>query len=277
MLNIYAVIVIYNKSIRESITCKAIRAISNRNISVVVVDNSDQTNDNKQICYQNKWMYICMHENAGLSKAYNRVLNSLSFSNDDIIVWLDDDTNVTQEYFNVLEEAVRCNPSCDIFAPVIMGEDNKFWSPNEYHFLKNKQLKQINQNISNKKFNAINSCTAVKAKIYDNYRYDERLFLDQVDHLFFYDQRRFGRKFKKLDTVIFQNFSTKRIYSDYSLLKKRYKIMIKDYLLYSKITGYPLGLLKVFGWGVREGIKYRRIDFTVWCLREGIDVITNGL
>ena len=45
--------------------------------------------------------------------------------------------------------------------------------------------------------------------------------------------------------------------------------MIPDFLTYSsKTKRYYLGLLKVAGWGVKEGIKYGNIEFFFWTLAE---------
>jgi GT2 family glycosyltransferase len=128
-------------------------------------------------------MYLNMGGNVGLSKAYNRVLDKLKGKNG-IIIWFDDDTNITQEYFDELAKNADKRNDIDIFAPIICGQDGKFYSPNEARFFKNKQLKNENDELNMKKFNAINSCTAVRLRVYENYRYNEKIFLDQVDHIF---------------------------------------------------------------------------------------------
>ena len=165
------------------------------------------------------------------------------------MIWFDDDTNVTQEYFDTLEQNAKEFKDFDIFVPIIQGQDGKYWSPNEARFFKNKQIKTYEQYIPNEKINAINSCLAVRLDVYNSYRYDEALFLDQVDHNFFYDQRKLKRKVKILNVVIHHNFSTKSKMKNVDSLKTRYRIMIPDFLTYSsKTKRYYLGLLKVAGW-----------------------------
>ena len=270
MNKIYAVIIIYNSEISESRSCLNISGIVDHDIKVVIVDNSTVINNNKKLAIEKDWYYISMNGNAGLSKAYNKVLDNIT--GDGVVIWFDDDTDVTQEYFDVLEKALDDHPDCDIFAPMIQGQDGRFWSPNESRFLKNKQLKNKNSRIDNRRFNAINSCTAVRLKIYDNYRYDETLFLDQVDHNFFEDQRQLHRNFCKLNVIIHHNFSTRSKMRSIDQVKARYSIMIPDFLRYckKKKVRYALGWVKVAGWGVREGIKYRNIGFFFWRIKQAL-------
>jgi len=277
MNSFYAVVVVYNSEVTESQTCTNIEQISGHNVNLIVVDNSTKDNSNKAICADKGWKYISMNGNAGLSKAYNKVLCILE-GEEGIIIWFDDDTNVTQDYFDMLEKAVDEHQECDVFTPLIQGQDGRFWSPNEYRFFRNKQLKEISQQISDDRFNAINSCTAVRLGVYKNYRYDERLFLDQVDHSFFESQREEHRKFLKLDVLIQHNFSTKSKMQDLNAVKNRYSIMIPDFLTFCSRDKkkYLLGLVKVCGWGIRESIKYKEPTFIAWCMSEAFKHHTNA-
>lgn len=269
----YAVVVIYNKEIPNSKTCKNLRTINGYDIRPIIVDNSTESNNNALTCNENRWTYISMDGNAGLSKAYNRALETLN-GKEGIVVWLDDDSNVTQEYFDALDTAVNNEQSCDVFAPIIQGQDGHFWSPNEYRFFRNRQLKSVDDFIDDSKFNAINSCTAVRLRVYKHYRYDERLFLDQVDHKLFLDLRNKGIHFKKLRVIIQHNFSTKDKIKNYATVKKRYEIMIPDFLIFCSDTKLHLALawLKVAGWGIRVGLRYRKPGFLFWCLSKAARV-----
>lgn len=267
----YAVIVLYNMNLKDSITCQNILKIKNHRIHTIIVDNSTCKNNNKKLCEANNFVYLSMHGNKGLSKAYNKALDYLNDKRG-IVIWLDDDSKITQQYFDELEDAADTHPDVDIFVPVIMGQDGKFWSPNRARFLKNKQLKIPEETIKDSEFNAINSCTASRLRIFKSYRYDERLFLDQVDHNFCREQRKMGRHFLKLDCVIHHNFSTKNKKSNYEKLLKRYSIMIPDYLMYCSFYGnkayHYLGYIKVIGWGIRESYKCHNPTFLVWCCKQ---------
>lgn len=274
----FCVVVTYNIKINESVSIKNINNINNINdndINIIVADNSDFSdikNINCKECKELGITYLNMGGNKGLTKAYNEALNyieNLINNNEkDIVVWLDDDSEISKQYFNVLKENLQNFPDIDIFTPLILGQDGKFWSPNKHRFFRNKQLKTGKEDIKNNEFNAINSCTAVRWQVYTNYRYDQNLFLDQVDHDFFRDQRKLNRKFKKIDVVIKHNFSLKNKRKSLVSLKKRYSIMIPDFIYYcSKDNTQRLGIVKVIGWGIRESFSIKDFRFFIWSLQ----------
>lgn len=102
------------------------------------------------------------------------------------------------------------------------------------------------------------------------FHYNEKLFLDQVDHNFCEDQRNAERKFMKMNVVIQHSFSTKETQKTMAELKARYSIMIPDFVVYSQKTRIRRALcsIKVIGWGIREGIRNRQPLFIFWCIRE---------
>ena len=267
--NIYAVIVLYNTSLTDSITCQNLLKIKNHKIHTIIVDNSVKKNNNDQLSNKLNFTYLSMHGNVGLSKAYNKVLDYLQ-GKDGLVIWFDDDTNVTQEYFDKLEEAVNQNSQVDVFVPIIMGQDKKFWSPNKARFFKNKQIKSINEKIDNSDFNAINSCTAVRLRDYKSYRYNEKLFLDHVDQNFFDEQRKLNRKFFVLKTVIHHNFSLKKKNISEKDLEKRYKLRISDFKTYCLIQNKSLFLCKtkILLWGLRETVNTRRMETINFFMKE---------
>lgn len=95
--SIVATIVIYNKSIENSITCKNILSFNEDLIEILIVDNSTSNYGNKAYCENKNIKYISMGGNQGLSKAYNAAID---LSKDkDVIILFDDDTDVTKQYF----------------------------------------------------------------------------------------------------------------------------------------------------------------------------------
>jgi GT2 family glycosyltransferase len=273
----FAVIVLYNRLISDSLTYRNLLNVQKHDIKIIVADNStikSVRSRNQNSCFNSQMVYLSMNGNKGLSKAYNRILDILK-GNEGFVVWFDDDTDITQNYFDELEKQIFSNRKIDIFAPVIMGQDGKYYSPNEARLFKNKQLKKPSDSLNMKKFNAINSCTAVNLDVYSNYRYDERIFLDQVDHNFFEDQRNLSRVFCKLNVIIHHNFSLKSKKESPQECWARYKIMIPDFLTFcnrGKVR-LMLGILKVIGWGVRESCNYRYPLFLWWCFSYGVKCI----
>lgn len=253
-VDFYAFVVLYNSTIDESRTCEELKSITGHRIHVLILDNSTRDYGNRGISQELGWQYLSMNGNAGLSVAYNAALDFLeSQSCQGIYILFDDDTNVTQEYFDELEVDVVSYPETDIFCPPIRAQDGRFYSPNSYGLIKSHQIKRADDTVSQKHFNAINSCTAIRSAVFKNYRYDERLFLDQVDHKFFEDQRSLGRKFMKMHAIIQHQFSLQEAKETVSI-ERRYSLLVPDFLTFSSRSGFRLavGYIKVAGWAVRE-------------------------
>lgn len=259
-----AIIVIYNKTIENSITCKKIENISGYNIEIVIVDNSEIDYKNREICRQKGYTYISMNGNKGLSKAYNAAIDSVLA---DIVILLDDDTELSLDYFQILNEAVENNENVDIFAPIVYGQDGIIYSPNEFNFLKNNLITDKKQDISQNRFNAIASCLAIRMKVFDSYRFNELLFVDQVDQFFFCEQRKIGRKFMKLDVEINQNFYQRGQKLTPDSGWRRIRLRIMDVMRHARLMGdiryIPLGYIKCCGLSVQIGKKCNSLKVIV--------------
>lgn len=251
-----AAVVVYNKEISESITCQRIKEID-ADIDILVLDNSEKANNNKKVCEENEIRYISMEGNKGLSRAYNKAVeNSLD---SDVIILLDDDTEVTEVYFDKLKEVVEAHPDIDIFAPIIKGQDGVIYSPNEFDFLRNHFIASADQEVTQDSFNAIASCLAIRMRVFDNYRFNEKLFVDQVDQFFFCEQRKLGRKFEKLNVEILQHFYQRGATLTPEAGWRRLKLRIVDIFRHARLMGGGkyvfLAFVKCCGLGVQIGMK----------------------
>ena len=162
MSKIAAVVVVYNKNVSESITCDRLLKLNRNEVTLVIVDNSEKETTNDEYCRSRNIDYISMNGNKGLSKAYNRAVEFCKNNETDVIVLFDDDTEITGEYFDKLEEEIISSPDVDVFAPVIFGQDEVIYSPNEFNFLRNHFITDENQIVSQDGFNAIASCLAIR-------------------------------------------------------------------------------------------------------------------
>lgn len=256
-----AIIVIYNKNIKDSITCRSIKDINDFNIEVVIVDNSEVDFHNNEVCKSLGYTYISMNGNKGLSKAYNVGIDK---TQSDIIILFDDDTFVNKDYFYVLNKAVNDYPEVDIFAPIVYGQDGVIYSPNEFNFLRNHFIDNPNQPISQNKFNAIASCLAIRRRVFDNYCFDESLFVDQIDQYFFCEQRKLNRKFLKLNVEIHQNFYQRGENLDPGAAWNRVKLRLVDVMQHAKLMGGVkyriLGLMKCCGLSLQIAKKSKSIQ-----------------
>ena len=271
MHNVYAVILIFNKVISDSLTYNCISRMRLSNLHILILDNSTKDFNNEKYSIDNNLMYLNMGGNKGLSIPYNKAIDFLfsykKMSDNDYIVWLDDDTELSSNYFNELFNKIKSYPSVDIFAPVVYGQDGIIYSPNNARYIKNNLVRNRKECFNLKKYNAINSCLCVKASIYSNYRYDEGLFLDQTDQKFFDDMRLYGCKFMTLDVNINQNFSQRGEKLDPKKMLFRYKIRVADIMNYGRKSFYRLLLafIKAFGLSAQIAIKTRSFKLFLIC------------
>lgn len=262
-----AIIVVYNKQIRDSITCEKIKHIPNLDIEVIIVDNSEKDLGNGLVCASHGYKYLSMHGNKGLSKAYNTAIDN---TNADMLIFFDDDTEINSNYFETLNDAVVNNENVDIFAPIIYGQDGVIYSPNEFHFLRNHFITSPDQNVSQERFNAIASCLAVRKRIFDGYRFNERLFVDQIDQYFFCEQRRLGRKFMKINAVVRQNFYQRGEVLTANNGWRRVRLRMIDVMRHARLMGETkyklLGFIKCCGLSMQIARKCKSVNVLIWGL-----------
>lgn len=226
-------------------------------MDILVIDNSEVKNDNQKYCGENGMRYLSMGGNKGLSKAYNAAIDHCGES--DAVVLLDDDTDVTADYFDKLYDALETQPEIDIFAPIVRGQDGIIYSPNAFRFLRNRFISSAGEKVPQDAFNAIASCLCIRMRVFENYRFNEELFVDQVDQFFFCEQRKIGRKFGQLDTEILQNFYQRGAELTPEAGWKRLKLRIADIYRHAKLMGegkyHFEALIKCCGLGVQIGKK----------------------
>lgn len=259
-ISISAIIVIYNKRVEDSITCRCLQKIDNCNIHPIIVDNSEVEMGNAAYCASQRFKYISMGGNKGLSKAYNAAINmAVHMEPDDILVFFDDDTEVSQEYFEKLNQTTQSNPEVDIFVPIVYGQDGIIYSPNSFNFLKNRFISTPDDNVPHDSFNAIASCMAVRKRIFNEYRFNETLFVDQIDQYFFCEQRELGRKFMKIDAQIYQNFYQRERTLSPEAGWRRLRLRVVDIIRHARLMGggkYIFwGFIKCCGLGIQIGKK----------------------
>lgn len=276
MIEYYAVVVLYNKMIQNSVTISNLIKLNMKNLHILVFDNStDDYVDNNKKFFSDSLNYYSMGKNVGLSRVYNYALSMLeNKSEDDIVIWFDDDTPVVDEYFECLSKAVM-DKTYDVFVPVIYGQDGVIYSPNKVGWLKGKHISYLEEEIPQKKFNAINSCLAVRLEAYKNYTYDEGLFMDCVDTKLFDDFRKKGFRFCVLPVKIYQNFFQRSDSKDVQKYWNRFQIRIKDTLYYSRLNGVRGiigGYIRIVGWSIVYGIKLKSFKFSLMCIKRMIMV-----
>lgn len=276
-MNLYFIIVIYNSRIEESITINNLLSLRKPNYILMIIDNSINgvNNDNKEFADKNELLYFTKNENMGLSKATNFAitkLNTMGLNDYDIVTPLNDDTQITLEYLSLLEENALKFEEYDIFAPILQGQNGKYYSPAKQGYFKNYGLKKMTEVIPQNKFYAIYSCCSCRWEILKNYQFDEDIFMDYIDHNFCYDQRKKGRKFKILAVVLQQNYALQNKNIPSEKMMSRLKIQIPDWLAFCKnkkirLIGYiPYWIIRGFVYSKRSN------DITVlfWTIKTAL-------
>lgn len=225
MQNKYGIIVVYNKYVDDSVTYNCLKKVGN--INIVVCDNSTQNFDNKEKVEQDGYVYVNMNGNCGLSKAYNRAIDRIQGLNPKMqgfVMLFDDDTFIPVDYFNAIGQAIESNQA-DIYLPIVEDEVG-ILSPSIMKKYYCHRAPGDVWSIKEKELCGINSGMTIRLSIFLDYRYDEAIFLDYVDHNFLRDMRKRNHKVKIVDTKIKQTFSSNTDSKEKAMV--RFKIFKKD-------------------------------------------------
>ncbi len=252
---LYALIVIYNKSLEGSITYNCIK--DNGKIPVIVYDNSENDYGNSSFAEENGIVYYTQNVNVGLSKAYNYVIDKMDFKNDDYVMVLDDDTEITEEYLNDVFTAINKH-EYDIILPIVRSGKHIISPANVQFGCRVKAVDNVSK-IDPSRITAINSGMVISSKVYKSIRYDEELFLDYVDHIFMREVRKKKCSTYIMNSVINQNYSRDQK-QEFEAVKRRYEIFKRDYYAYcrkcNKKLFYFLSITKL---KIKYSIQYKRI------------------
>lgn len=227
------VIVVYNKWCGDSCTCRFLTTTPFPPDVVLVMDNSTKPMENESFCKQNGWLYHSMGGNAGLSKAYNAALEQI-WDQADIIVWADDDTVWPADYFRSLHAHMESNDA-SVYLPIVKS-DGVILSPCIFS-TGEMGIAHSEEELKHCEISAINSGMAVKTQLYAHYRYDEKYFLDYIDHDFMRWCRQNAKAISIVDGItLHQNFFAKSGASKKSK-RVRFRIYRKDYARFQRKCG----------------------------------------
>ena len=225
MTKLYGIIIVYNKNVNDSTTYNCLK--TQNNLQIVVCDNSTRDFGNKDLVLAEGYQYIDMQGNAGLSKAYNKALDAISVENPEMkgyVSLFDDDTYIPNAYFQKLKEEIKDKRS-DIYLPIVKDEIG-ILSPSVMKKYYCHRAPEDVWSIKKEELCGINSGMAIRLRVFKKYRYDERIFLDYVDHGFIRDMRKRHRKVSIMDVEIKQTFSSNTDNKEKSMI--RFQIFKKD-------------------------------------------------
>ncbi|HMM07260.1 MAG TPA: glycosyltransferase [Clostridiales bacterium] len=241
-LKVYILVVIYNKSCKEMLPF--FDCVIKAENSPMVFDNSTQELDNRSFCEEKGIVYLGGRGNLGLSRAYNEAIDYCTTQGEDgVICFFDDDTVITKDYLDAVKQGNTGESG--VFVPLLKS-GTKLISPailkENYHctFFDKKEdvFGYQGHNLT-----ALNSGMAVTLTVFADYRYDERLFLDGIDHKFMMDMAKRAVPVHILDCTLVHHLSALEKPSIESALS-RYEIFKKD--------------VKVFAGDAYKSILWRR-------------------
>jgi rhamnosyltransferase len=230
MAEIDVLVVIYNKPLAQSRTIETLNAPQDARI--YIADNSTADYGNRVFAQAQGYEYVGMGGNAGLPRAYNRVIDALA-KDDGLLCLFDDDTEVDSCYFKALRKVADEHPEINVFAPVVTDRKG-ILSPSVIRGASCRRVSKVTE-LPEHGVTAINSGLAVRRRVFAHYRYDEGQFLDYVDHAFLRDIT--GHERARIhvmeDVVLRQAFSGSTRQSR-SAAMQRYRIFCKDIVHYCR-------------------------------------------
>lgn len=178
-----AIVVVYNRTCAQSLTCQRLLSLGEHMPRVIVFDNSTRDFGNREFCRETGWDYLGGEGNLGLSKAYNACIDYLKSQNfKGFLCLFDDDTAVTEDYFCALQTAIAAGGQ--LFVPLIHA-DGRLLSPcriTPSHKAILFDGEETALHYKGQDLSAINSGMAMDIALFYDYRYDENIFLDGIDH-----------------------------------------------------------------------------------------------
>ncbi len=232
MKKIGIIVVTFNQNIRDLQLMTFYSKTKDMFLWAFIDNSTDNTikHNNTEYC-THEISYIDMNGNFGLSVAYNHGLKLLLSKSCDWIVLLDQDTTLSNEYFDELIELSKLdNSDCLIYAPIVKSE-KQVLSPR--YFKKNKLQTTLEKN-DNSLFALINSGIVINRAVFETYgMYDENLFLDMVDYDFLWSIYRKNKDIKIgiMRSELNQSFSGNQINNND---KKRFQNYKNDLWTYTK-------------------------------------------
>lgn len=266
MLKMNCVIVLYNKKLGNLDNIRLLSKV-NINAKFIVCDNSENDNIkfvNNRFCEEHNIKYIDMKGNKGLSRAYNEAIKELD--NGDWMIIFDQDTNIPQDYFVKLIRSINNYPNINIHVPIVKSIRWQM-SPSK---LKKYKVKRINhcRPGTYTDITAINSGMVINKKVFDLIgKYNERIFLDYLDHFFIKKYRKHFKEIAVFDSVLNQDFSDED-HSDFSRDLNRFRTYSKDFYEFCKdsIEGRVYYYIKISYRAAKLSMLHKKFDFFIIAL-----------
>lgn len=264
------VIVIYKLSLNDSQTWQSLIKWLPTPATIYVHDNSPTA----QIAPHTQHLVLYHHDsaNGGVSKAYNMALVKATTKSKGWVLLLDQDTNLTEGFFQKFAESILAYPHKSFFAPIL--KDNKgIVSPFLYSDGMSQKLDTVIPGLfSFEKYRVANSGTFIRtAALAQAGGFDEKLPLDFSDIYFQEKLLSTQPEFVVVESIVDHNFSGSFIKNRQQSLH-RYKIFSTSCRTMKSLTGgnnfQKVSLKRALNLSFRLfSIRFIAIHFQVWSSR----------
>lgn len=225
---------------------------------VVICDNSTdesvlRVNAEQASESSPKITYVLMGGNQGLAKAYNRGLQDCE---SEFVAIFDDDTAVPAGYFRKVSGYCEREPA-DIYLPIVRSRDI-IMSPCIKRGLSFKAIRSVDELDGVANISAINSGMVVRRGFYERCQYDERLFVDGIDHRFMDEAREAHARIVVMRDVQLTQQYSQEIHDEAKQIA-RLRIRAKDSRVYygNTVQERVHCALMIQYWKLKLAIKYR--------------------
>ena len=183
-MQVIAVVVVYNQRVEECVACVSIRESVSPWDRVVVMDNSapQYLSPNEETCVRWGWQHRAMGGNMGLAKAYNAAICEWG-KEDSFFVFFDSDTQIPPDYLEVLHQRAIEESDVGVWVPWVI-DDKGLLSPCRMGVCLAKRFQNVGEVHRAAKKSAINSGMVVRGDWALRLPYNEKMFLDYIDHEF---------------------------------------------------------------------------------------------
>lgn len=190
MIDLAILVCLYNKDIQTSNTIQSLLQanIQTKNTTVIIWDNSTLRlkQDSIDLLKNHFLKFIYKHtpENVVLSKIYNSVIDTLDDEHSYLML-CDDDSDIPENFFEILENQINFNPSVNLFLPQIYT-NSILVSPAKDYLITTKLINDLKPGILlSRSTTAINSGMVISNRFFkDGFRYDEDLRFYGTDNYF---------------------------------------------------------------------------------------------
>ncbi|KQS93200.1 glycosyltransferase [Chryseobacterium sp. Leaf394] len=262
--------VLYKEELQDTVTYKtllnsissSLHSLQNK-VLILVYDNTPHNSDYKKLeNFTNGFVEVCIfseNANNGLPFAYNRLVEEARDRNKDWFVFLDQDTELPNDFY---DSYLKADPRFKIQCPLVFS-GGRLMSPSYYRNYRSSQMPIPEENqILLKDVSCINSGLMVNTNLFQAIGgYNKDLFLDFCDHDFVEKTKKYKIEYLGiLNTKLHQDFSANTHSKTQAL--QRYILFLKDLKIYGKKRdSIKLFLYVDFPHLLKLTVKYKSLKF----------------